>query len=165
MNFFLFDERVLLKRYALEPGTELIDHLFRQVSADRLACLMWSVAEVLAALVRRRRSGRLSAVLFQGALLHLRTELLSATDFVKWPADNALVMAALPLVERYHLGAGDSVLLRVALNAAQTRRAAGHALVLMTTKPSLGRAARREGIETFDPETQSGTDLYHLLGP
>src|SRR5436190_21704181 len=100
MNFFLLDERVLFKRYALEPGTDLIDHLFQQVTRDRLACLMLSVAEVLAALIRQRRSGRLTSILFQGAVLHLRTELLPATEFVKWPADNDLVLAALPFVER-----------------------------------------------------------------
>jgi hypothetical protein len=66
MNFFLLDDAVLLKRYVLEPGTDVIDHLFRRVTRDRLACLMLGVAEVLATLVRRRRSGRLTAVLFQG---------------------------------------------------------------------------------------------------
>jgi predicted nucleic acid-binding protein len=165
MNFFLLDGSVLFKRYALDQGTDLIDHLFRQVTRDRLACLMLSVAEVLAALVRRRRSGRLTAVLFQGALLHLRTELLPGTDFVKWPADNDLVLASLPLVERHRLGAVDSVLLRIALHAAQTRRAAGHDLVLMTTRAGLRRAARQEGIATFNPETQSLPDLDHLLEP
>jgi hypothetical protein len=165
MNSFLLDEHVLFKRYALDPGTDLIDHLFRQVPRDRLSCLMLSVAEVLAALVRRRRSGRLNAILFQGALLHLRTELLSAPDFVKWPLDNALVFAALPLVERYHLGAVESVLLRVALNVAQARRTAGDDLVMMTTRAGLRTAAQREGILTFNPETQSLTDLDHLLRP
>src|SRR6266478_2211903 len=149
MNFFLLDDCVLLKRYALEPGTELLDRLFRQVTRDRLACLMLSVAEVLAALVRRRRSGRLTPVLFQGALIHLRAELLQATDLVQFPADNDLILASLPFVERYRLGAMDSALLRVALNAAQTQRAAGHDLVLMTSKVGLRGAAEQEGIATF----------------
>src|SRR5260370_39952918 len=119
MNVFLPDDRVLLKRYALEPGTDLIDHLSRQVTRNRLACLMMGVAEVLAALVRRRRGVRLTPVLFQGALIHLRAELLQATDFIRWPADNNLIVASLAFVERYRLGAVDSILLRVALNAAQ----------------------------------------------
>jgi predicted nucleic acid-binding protein len=164
MNFFLLDDRVLLKRYALEPGTDLIDHLFRQVTHDRLACLVLSVAEVLATLVRRRRSGRLTSVLFQAALLHLRAELLQPTDFVRWPVDNDLILAALPFVERYHLGAVDSALLCVALNAARIHRATGHDLALMTTKAGLRRAARQEGIVTFNPETQSRTALDDLLG-
>lgn len=163
MNFFLLDDRALLKRYALESGTELIDHLFRQVARGRLACLLLSVADVLAALVRRRRSGRLTPVLFQGALIHLRAELLQATELVRFPADNDLILAALPLVERYRLGAVDSVLLRVALNAAQAHRASGHDLVLMTTKVGLRRAARQEGIVTFDPEAQSPSALDSLL--
>src|SRR5260370_42371337 len=125
MNVFLPDDRVLLKRYALEPGTDLIDHLSRQVTRNRLACLMLSVAEVLAALVRRRRSGRLTPVLFQGALIHLRAELLQATEFVRFPADNDLILASLPFVERYRLGALDSVLLRVAENASTPPRAPG----------------------------------------
>ena len=163
MNFFLLDDRVLLKRYALERGTDLIDYLFREVTRDRLACLMLSVAEVLAALVRRRRSGRLTPVLFQGALIHLRMELLQATEFVRFPADNDLILASLPLVERYRLGAVDSALLRVAVNAAQTHRASGHDLVLMTTKVGLRGAAQQEGIAAFDPETQSQSALDRLL--
>jgi hypothetical protein len=165
MNFFLLDDSVLLKRYALEPGTDLIDNLFRQVTHDRLACLMLGVAEVLATLVRRRRSGRLTPVLFQGAVLHLRAELLQPTEFVRWPVDNNLLVASLPFIERYHLGAVDSVLLRVAVEAAQARRSTSNDLVLMTTKAAVRRAARREGIVTFNPETQSRTELDALLGP
>jgi hypothetical protein len=71
MNFFLLDDSALLKRYALEPGTDLIDHLFRMVTRDRLAGLMLGVAEAPATLVRRRRLGRLTPVLFQGTVLHL----------------------------------------------------------------------------------------------
>jgi predicted nucleic acid-binding protein len=165
MNFFLLDDSALVMRYALEPGTDLIDHLFRRVARDRLACLMLAVAEVLATLVRRRRSGRLTPVLFQGAVIHLRAELLQATDFVRWPVDNDLILASLPFVERYRLGAVDSTLIRVALNAAQAHLTAGHDLVLLTTKATLRRAARQEGIVTFNPETQSQTELDDLLGP
>jgi hypothetical protein len=163
MNFFLLDDRTLLKRYVLDSGTELIDYLFRQVSLDRLACSVLSVAEVFASLVRQRRQGRLTPTLFRGALLHFRTELLPARGLVKWPADHAVVVASLSFLEKHRLNVLDSIQIRAAVEIADIRRAEGHDLIILTAKAGLRRAARKEGIRTFDPEVQSRADLDVLL--
>jgi predicted nucleic acid-binding protein len=165
MNFFLLDARVLLKRFVLEPGADLVDHLFRRVRRDRLSCSWFAVAEVLASLVRRRRAGRLRRVLFEGALLHLRLDVIESPDFVKHPTDDAVVRSAMPLIERYGLGAADAVQLRLGVVAAAACRAAGDDLVLLTTDPGLLRAARREELVTFNPEAQTEAELDALIGP
>jgi 3-hydroxyisobutyrate dehydrogenase-like beta-hydroxyacid dehydrogenase len=51
----------------------------------------------------------------------------------------------------------------MALDVATRRRAAGHDLVLMTTDPPLLRAARREGLTTFNPERQTQAELDALI--
>lgn len=165
MNSFLLDARVLLKRFVLERGSDLVDHLFRRVSRERLSCLWLAVADVLASLVRRRRAGRPRPVLFEGALLHLRLDVTDAADFLKHPADNALVRSALPLIERYRLEAADAVLLRLGVDVTVGCRATGADLVLLTTDRGLSRAARREGLVTFNPEAQTQAELDALIGP
>src|SRR5262249_33858383 len=163
MYSFFLDARVLVKRYATERGTELVDHLFARASRDRLLCSMLGGAEVLAQLCRRRQSGRLTPALFSAGLLQFPIEIMESSDVSKLPPDNALIRAALPRVEQSRLGAVDGIVLRTALDAAVVRRAGGHDLVLMPTTPPLVRAAHRQGLITFNPETQIQTELDALL--
>jgi len=68
MNRFLFDASALLKRYAPGPGTILVNHLFSSVGPARIVTLMLGVAEVVAALVRKRNAGKLPAAVFASSL-------------------------------------------------------------------------------------------------
>lgn len=163
MNRFLFDASALAKRYLVEAGTALVNHLFAQAGHNRLACLMLGAAEVVAALVRKRNSRLLTPAMFAAAMTELRAEVLSATDFLKLPSDNALVEASIPLIDRHAINATDAVLLRAALDLAYQLRAIGDELVLVASDQRLLRAAQAEGLLTFDPETQTQAALDALL--
>ncbi len=126
---------------------------------------MISAAEVVAELNRRRRNGRMSPGTFNGALLELGWEVVEAASFAKAPLSDALIERAFSLLRTHPLGAGDGIVLRAALDLATARRNAGHDLVLVTTHRSLLRAARREGLMTFNPETQTEAELDALIGP
>src|SRR5947209_8219953 len=115
MNSFLCDASALVKRYAPETGSPLVDHLFTQVSRDRLLCLMLGAAEAVAALVRKRNRGLLTHALCGAAILRLRAEVLDAGDFVKLPSPNPLINLALPLLERYAINSADAIVLKTAL--------------------------------------------------
>jgi predicted nucleic acid-binding protein len=165
MNFFFLDASALAKRYSLEDGADQVDHLFGKVPRNRLMCLLLGAAEVLSVLVRRRNGGRLSASSFSQGVVNLHAEIIEATDFQTLPAENDLIIAALPFLERYSVNSTDAIVLRLALDFADQFHSSGNNLVLVTSDQRLLRAAQAEGLLTFNPETQSQTDLDALLGP
>ena len=162
MNFFILDASALAKRYCPELGSDQIDHLFQHVSHDRLMCLMWGAAEVVSVLVRAKNGGRLSPAAFQLGMNNLKAEILDDPLFNTLAADNGLVVAALPLIDKHALNASDAVLLRSSLDLARDLRADGHELVLVASDHRLLRAAQAEGLCSFNPETQMATELAPL---
>ena len=68
MNSFVLDASALVKRYSLEKGAVLVDHLFTHATAARLMCLMLGAAEVVAALVRKRNGGLITPAIFVAAM-------------------------------------------------------------------------------------------------
>jgi predicted nucleic acid-binding protein len=165
VNHFLLDASALVKRYYAEVGAALVDHLFAQAAPARLACLMLGAAEVAAALARKRNGGVITPTAYVAAMARLGAEVLNAAHFLKLPADNALIEASLPLLDKHAINATDAVLLRAALDAATHHRAGSNDLVLVTADQRLLNAAQAEGLLTFDPERQVQADLDSLLGP
>lgn len=165
MNLFLFDASALTKRFVPETGSALIDHLFACVTPDRLGCLMLGAAEVVASLVRKRNRGQLSQRTFAVALAEVRTQVLDEPSFQKLPADNPLIDAAIPFLDKHSINATDAVVLRTAAVQRVELRDGGNDLVLVASDLRLVRAARAEGLLAFDPETQPQSDLDALLGP
>jgi predicted nucleic acid-binding protein len=165
MNRFLLDASALAKHYAPERGSALIHHLFTRTARDRLACLLLGGAEVVAALVRKRNSGQFTPAAFAAAIGQLQADVLGAVVFQKLPAEDAVIYASLPLLERYAINSSDALVLQTALNLAPTLRAAGSDLVLVASDQRLVKGAQAEGLVTFNPETQSQADLDALIGP
>ena len=121
------------------------------------------VAEVLSLLVRKRNDGRLSANGFAQSLTDFSAEIIHAANLRQLAADNALVLSALPLIQAHFINATDAVILRSALELAVSLRASGDDLVLVAADHRLLKAARAEGLLTFDPEAQTQPDLDALL--
>ena len=96
-------------------------------------------------------------------MANFRAEIISAADVRKAEADNALVWAALPLIQSYSINATDAVILRSALELVASLRTSGDDLVLVAADHRLLKAARAEGLLTFDPEAQTQPDLDALL--
>jgi hypothetical protein len=92
MNSFLMDAPVIIARYTSGPGYPLIDQLFAQASPGRLCCSILSLAEVVAALVRLRRSGKFTPGLFSHAMLQFRLCVLQPAHVTKLPLDRAQVV-------------------------------------------------------------------------
>ena len=163
MHAFLLDASALVKRYANETGAVVVDHLFAHATRDRLMCLMLGAAEVAAALVRKRNGGFITPTVFSAAMARLRTEVLTAEDLVKLPADNALITTAIPLSDKYAINANDAIVLQIALDLVAQRRTEGNTLVLVASDQRLLKAAQAEGLLTFDPERQTEVELDTLL--
>jgi len=162
---FFMDASGLAKRYVPELGTSLINHLFASLPPDRLLVFNISVAEVVSVLVRRRNAGLLSGAGYWQSLTDFSAEVVNAPNIVKVTADDALVTAALPLIEAHSVNATDAIILRSALDFASLVRARGDDLVVVASDLRLVRAAQAEGLQTFNRDTQSQAELDALLAP
>jgi predicted nucleic acid-binding protein len=165
MNSFLLDAPVLVARYALGPGYLLADQLLALAAHGRVCCSILSLAEVMAALVRLRRRGRLTPVLFAAANLQFRLEVIQSAAFTKLTVSSPRVEAALALIDTHRLAGYAGILLRMCLDQVVQVRAAGHDLVLVSSNKRLLQVARMEGMLTFNPETRTQSELDILLGP
>jgi predicted nucleic acid-binding protein len=165
VRFFFLDASALAKRYNPEVGTPLTNHLLTSVPLDRLYLFNVGIAEVMSVLVRKKNAGQLSAADYSQALVEFGTEIVSSRMVRKVVADNAVVTAALSLIEVHSINGTDAIVLRLALNLAPRLRATGHDVVLVASDQRLLRAAQAEGLLTFNPEVQTRVELDALLGP
>jgi predicted nucleic acid-binding protein len=163
MNSFLFDASALVKRFTPEPGAVLVDHLYSQVGITRFRILMLGAAEVVATLVRKRNAGKISAPSFASSMTQFELEVIQPPQFTKMSTENRLIEAALGLLSRHSINATDAIVLRASLDLAAMLRSVGDNLVLVAADRRLLRAAGGEGLVTFNPETQSQSDLDALI--
>ena len=141
MNLFYCDASALGKRYAPEVGTPLLNHLFGTVPHHRLVMLTQGLGETLSILVRRKNAGLLLAAAYHQVSQALRAELITAGQVRLQPSDDALVFTSLPLIEQHSINATDALVLRSALELADTLRPTGNDLVLVASDVRLLRAA------------------------
>ena len=160
---FYLDASALAKRYVVEQGTFVVNHLFRRVARDNMMCLTLGTIEVISVFVRKKNASAVPDTVFHQAMTDFRSEVIDAAHFTKISATDPLVNAAAPLVAKHALNATDAVILRSVLDLVATLHTTGDALVLVTSDERLLRAAQREGLLTFDPTTQTEGDLDALL--
>lgn len=164
-KLFYLDASALGKRFAPEVGSQLVDHIFAKIAMDRLAVLSIGLLEVSSILVRKRNSGALTPSSYATAFALFDAELLKSTAIARVVAHDILVLHSLPFIDGYSLKATDAIVLRSALDLAANERASGSDLVLVSSDRRLIAAAQAEGLLTFNPETQTSTELDALTGP
>jgi predicted nucleic acid-binding protein len=160
---FYLDASALAKRYSLELGTPLLNHLFTSVPLDRLYVFNVGMAEVASLLVRKKNADLISTAALTQALADLRVEIVFSSGLQRIVATNALVTSALALIETHSINATDAVILQSALGLRTRLHSTGDDIVVMASDQRLLRAAQAEGLITFNPETQSQADLDALL--
>ncbi|MCR4403831.1 MAG: type II toxin-antitoxin system VapC family toxin [Candidatus Acetothermia bacterium] len=161
-NQFFWDASALVKRYAPESGTQLVNLLFSRVKLERMISLSLAVSEVLSVFVRKRNDGLITDAIFSQALAELRAEVLDS-PFRLAPLEDRLVFASHPLIVQHSLNATDGLVLRAALELRTALRRAGDDLVLIASDQRLLRAADAEGLRAFNPETGSQSELELLM--
>lgn len=163
MVYVFLDASALAKRYVQEPGSEHLDSLFELLADERLAVLSPGVAEVVPVLVRKRNARVIQPDAFLDAMRVLRKEVLDEAKVAKLDADLSTVADSLTLIDAHALNATDAAILQVSRNLASELREAGDDQLLATSDVRLERAAKAEGLSTFNPETQSGENLKLAL--
>ena len=162
MTYFYWDASALVKRYAPETGTEIVNHLFSATTLDRMMCLSINTGEVISIFVRKRNDGIIAQEDFSQALLDFRSEVLDSDDFQVVSADDALVLESHSLIEKHNLNATDALILRSALDISG-EFLEEDTLVLVSADLRLYRAADQEGLQRLNPEDVSQEDLAGFL--
>jgi predicted nucleic acid-binding protein len=165
MIFPYLDASALLKRYYVEVGSAEINYLFRRVPLERLFVLAVGYAEVASVLKRRRNARRLPPSVYQLALRRLRAEVGPSSLVTLVAADGDLADAAIDMIDRHSVNSTDAALLRSALDLAATLRTVADDILAVASDIRLLRAAKAEGIKTYNPETEPTATLDTLLGP
>ena len=156
-----FDASALVKRYAAEDGTGLVNEIFNRIPLNQLTCASIGVLEIVSVLVRKHNDGRLPPQLFSQAMLELNQEIIENETFLITAIEDSLIIAALALIGEHNLNATDAIILKSCLDFQ-----AGFSddrVVLCTSDKRLVRAAQQEGITVFDPEVDTLAQLENLL--
>jgi len=159
---FYWNAGALVKRYAPESGTPLVNLLFARVPLSRMLCLNLAIGEVISVFVRRRNEGLITEAVFSQAMADFRVEVLDSA-FRLVSLEDRLIFASHPLIVAHSLNATDALVLRSALDVRAALRQAGGDVVLIAADRRLLRAAEAEGLQIFNPETDSQTRLEALI--
>lgn len=156
-----FDASALVKRYAAEDGTALVNEIFNRIPLNQLTCASIGVLEIVSVLVRKHNDGRLPPPLFSQAMLELNQEIIENETFGVTAIEDNLIIAALALIGKHNLNATDAIILKSSLDF--QARFSNDRMVLCTSDKRLARAAQQEGITVFDPEIDTLAQLENLL--
>ncbi len=129
-----------------------------------MVCSTLGILEIFSVLVRKRNDGRLPKELFDQAMVEFRAEVVDQEEFATTAVNDVLLLSALDLVAKHNLNATDAVVLRSVLDLRRILQEGGDDLVLWTSDRRLGRAAKREGIASFDPAVDTVDRLEELHG-
>ncbi len=165
MIFAYPDASALLKRYYAEVGSAEMDHLFLRVPPDRMFVLAVGYAEVASVLKRRQNAGLIPPPVYQLALRRLRAEVGPGSAVTLVTVDGNLADAAIRHGDAHSVNSTDAALLRSALDLAATIRTVGDDILVVASDLRLLRAAKAEGLNTYNPESEPTTTLDALLGP
>ncbi|MDX6529132.1 MAG: uncharacterized protein QOH41_1422 [Blastocatellia bacterium] len=150
MAAYFFDSSALVKRYAREAGTSWVISLFRPPNISRVYVARITSVEVISALSRRVRIGKLDAHLASRASARFRRAFTAR--FRKVEITETLVDRATSLAEKHALRGYDAVQLAAILMANEERLAAGAAqLILISADDALNFAAVAEGLTVDNP--------------
>lgn len=158
-----FDASALIKRYAPENGSELVNELFHQLPVQQMSCATIGILEIVATLVRKRNDGRLPSELFTQAMIELDREIIANKAFITTAISDRVALSALDLIAQYNINATDAIILRSCLTLHHALQNRGDHLILWSCDKRLLRAARSEGIDVFDPEAETWAQLQAVL--
>ena len=163
MNLFWLDASACVKRYIVEEGTSLINHLFHNVPLDDMFCLLEGVGEIISVIVRNKNRGEITTRAFNEAKRLLDDEIVHRAEVELVLPTEKQVSASWEFIEKHSINSTDAILLQCALDASIELKTGGDNLVLVSSDKRLLRASRDEGLVTFDPETDSQTTLDFLI--
>ena len=163
MIYFWLDANAIAKRYVSEKGTPIIDHLFTNISHERMICLFDSMDETRSVIVRKRNRGEITSSEFNQAIQQFEVEIVNSSEVLQVHAAVNQKIAARKLIDDYSLNSTDAYILQCALDKATQLRATRDDLIFVSSDKRLLKTAKSERLLIFDPQTNSQADLDILI--
>jgi len=149
VSLYFLEATAFVKLFVQEPGTAALIRLMETVEDNRKLISASAPLEVYAAIRRRERSGDIAAADATVALEILRLE---AARMVQQPLNPAVLESARQLLDRTPLRWPAALQLGAALTARDMFQ--GTPITFVSSSPDLLEAARKEGLEIFDPVSE-----------
>ena len=163
MNYFWLDTNAIVKQYITEKGTPLINYFFTRVSLDRIFCLSDSIDETYHVFVKKRNDGIITGLEFSQVSQRFESGFDLRPDVEKVDAAPNQKFAARKFINVYSVNNTDAYILRCALDKVSALRTTGDDLIFVSSDKRLLKAAEKEGLFTFNPETDSQIYLDFLI--
>lgn len=151
MAILFLDASALVKRCVAEAGSEWVTGLLAPGRGNTIHISVVSGAEVVAALVRRQRSGSLSPHETSLAIAEFTDDWAHLFDVVR--ADRELVAGAMGLAQRFGLRGYDAIQLASALEVRAFAQQSGLSCTLVSSDGELNVAAASDGLAVEDPNS------------
>ncbi len=150
MPAYFTDSSTLVKRYVREQGSIWVSGVFAPFPHDDVHIVAVTPVEIVAALMRRSRSGTMTEADARSACAQFLADL--PLDYQVVEVTDALVSTAIALAQRHKLRGYDAVQLAAATEVNRLRLTAGAApLVFVAADKELNAAAQNEGLTVDDP--------------
>lgn len=107
LALYYLETSALVKLYVLEPGTDRLLQLARNISENRFAVLAISSVEARSAIRRRERAGDIDRK--TAALILDRLQQHLETRFLRQALNDSVLDGALEIIDRYALRAYDAI--------------------------------------------------------
>ena len=150
MPAYFTDSSTLVKRYVRERGSAWVAGLFAPFPHDDVHIAAITSVEIVAALMRRSRSGTMTEQDAKAACAQFLADL--PLDYQVVEVTDVIVAAAIDLAQRHKLRGYDAVQLAAATEINRLRlRAGATPLVFVSVDTELNAAAQAEGLTVEDP--------------
>jgi predicted nucleic acid-binding protein len=142
MLLLLWDASALVKRYALERGSEATDALFLEVPLAQMVTTFMGYAETYSVLLRKRNRRDLTEPTFRSAVSLLQAEVLDSHDFALLTVSDLAFLDGIELMENYSLNSSDAAILTAFRSYAEGEAAIGSRCVLIAADQRFVHAAQ-----------------------
>lgn len=150
MAIYFTDSSTLVKRYVRETGSAWVIGLFTPFPHDDVHVVAITAVEIVAALMRRSRSGAVTTAAATAACSLFLSDL--PLDYQVVEVSEALVNQAIALAQRHKLRGYDAMQLSAGCQINAVRIATGLSpLIFLSADNDLNAAARRAGLSVDDP--------------
>jgi len=160
--YLYMDPSALVKRYHDEKGTELVNKLFKKLETgeERFTTSVWSIAESAAVLNRIKNKLKMKEDDFAKVLMAFFSEI---KQFHFLEVNDERVLASIPYSLAHNINSSDALHLKTLKDVERAVNLLGEKVVLVAADKRLLRAAKNEGITTFNPEEDAEKKLDDLV--
>jgi predicted nucleic acid-binding protein len=152
LSLYFCDSSALVKRYVAETGSAWVESIADPAVGNEIFLAATSELEITSAVIRRSRSGSISATDATHCLAQFRQDI--ANDYQVLEITPSLLAHPVRLIETHALRASDAIQLATVLALQAQRTAASlSSPILNSADQELNLAAVAEGLAVEDPNT------------